>query len=266
MLLALLQATPDADLAPVLERLNAHRKAAGLEAVVADPFLTKGCAAHAAYLVKNVDHPSTQGLGLHNEDPKLPGYSKEGERAGKASVIFLGKEGADAVEGWIGSLLHRIPLMQSRLRRIGYGVARGGPAGVTVVLDATNGMAPGRDAPVTLYPADGQKDVPLRFVQEIPDPIPESPDKKAGYPVTAIFSEGALVKDVRGAIKDAAGNDLSIWLSSPEKPAAADYQRNTIGIITQEPLKPSTTYTVTMSARVTGKAWSKTWTFTTVPK
>lgn len=263
MLLALAQG---ADAASVLDRLNAHRKAAGLEAVVADPILTRGCAAHAAYLVKNVDHPSTQGLGLHNEDPKLPGYTKEGERAGKASVIYLGKEGADAVEGWIGSLLHRIPLMQSRLKKVGYGMARGGPAGVTVVLDSTNGMGPGRDALVVIYPADGQKDVPLRFTPEIPDPIPESPDKKAGYPVTAIFSEGALVKDAKALIKDPAGNELSVWVSTPEKPAAADYQRNTIGLITQEPLKPSTVYTVTMSARVTGKAWLKTWSFTTAGK
>ena len=233
---------------------------------MADPFLTKGCALHAAYLLKNVDHPSTQGLGLHNEDAKLPGYTKEGERAGKASVIYLGKEGTDAVEGWIGSLLHRIPLMQSRLRKIGYGSARGGPAGVTVVLDATNGMGAGKDAPVVIYPADGQKDVPLKFTPEIPDPIPESPDKKAGYPVTAIFSEGALIKDAKAMIKDPAGTELAVWVSSPEKPAAADYQRNTIGLIAQEPLKPSTLYTVTMAARVTGKPWLKTWTFTTAGK
>lgn len=263
MLLALAQAGSDADLAPVLERLNAHRKAAGLELVAADPVLTKGCAAHASYLVKNVDHPSTQGLGLHSEDAKLPGYSKEGEKAGKAAVIFLGKEGPDAVEGWIGSLLHRIPLMQSRLRKIGYGVARGGPAAVTVVLDATNGMGVGKDAPVVIYPADGQKDVPLSFSPEIPDPIPESVDKKAGYPVTAIFSEGALVKDVKASLKDADGKEVSVWLSSPEKPAAADYQRNTIGLIAQEPLKPSTTYTVAIAARVTGKPWLKSWSFTT---
>jgi hypothetical protein len=266
MLLALAQTASEGDAAAVLQRLNAHRKAAGLELVVMDPALAKGCGSHAAYLVKNVDDPSTQGLGLHSEEAKLPGYTKEGERAGKAAVIFLGKEGPDAVEGWIGSLLHRIPLLQSRLKKVGYGVARGGPAGVTVVLDATNGMGAGKDAPVVLYPADGQKDVPLAFTPEIPDPIPESVDKKAGYPVTAIFSEGALVKDVKASLKDGDGHEVSIWLSTPEKPAAADYQRNTVGLIAQEPLKPSTTYTVAIAARVTGKPWVKTWTFTTAAK
>ncbi len=262
MLAALLQTAPET----VVERINVHRQAAGLELLTVDPALTKGCAAHAAYLVTNVDQPSAQGLGLHNEEPKLPGYSKEGERAGKASVIYLGKEGTDAVDGWMASLLHRIPLLQSRLRKIGYGAAMGGPARVTVVLDATNGLGPGRDAPVVLYPVDGQKDVPRLFEPEIPDPIPDSVDKKAGFPVTAIFSEGALVKDVKASLKDADGKEAAIWLSTPEKPAAADYQRNTVGLIAQEPLKPSTTYTVTIAARVTGKPWLRTWSFTTAAK
>jgi hypothetical protein len=264
MIALLLAVVLDAD--KVVERLNVHRKAAGLEPVVLDAALSKGCTAHAEYLVKNVDHPSTRGLGLHSEDPKLPGYTKDGERAGKASVIFLGLEGEDAVEGWMGSLLHRIPLMQARLKKIGYGAARGGPAKVTVVLDATNGTGPGKDAPVVIYPADGQADVPLRFSPEIPDPIPESADKKAGYPATAVFAEGALVKDVKASIKDASGAEVPFWLSSPEKPAAADYQRNTVGLIPKEPLRPATAYTVTIAAVVRGKPWLRTWTFTSAAK
>jgi hypothetical protein len=260
-LMLLLSQIADADAAKVVERINVHRKAAGLEALTLDAALSKGCSSHAEYLVKNVDHPSTQGLGLHSESEKLPGYTKEGEKAGKASVIFLGLEGADAIDGWMGSLLHRIPLMQSRLRKIGYGAATGGPAKVTVVLDATNGLGVGKDVPVVLYPADGQKGVPLAFSPEIPDPIPESLGKKAGYPVTAIFAEGALVKDVRASLKDAAGDDVAVWLSTPEKPAAADYQRNTVGLIPKQPLRPLETYTVTIAARVTGKAWLRTWTF-----
>src|SRR5256885_12232460 len=98
LLAALVQAA-DLDAAKVVDRINVHRKAAGLEPVAIDPALSKGCAAHAEYLVKNADHPSTQGLGLHGEDATLPGYTQEGERAGKASVIFLGLDGVEAVDG-----------------------------------------------------------------------------------------------------------------------------------------------------------------------
>lgn len=265
LLLGLVQSA-DPEATEVLDRINAHRKAGGLEPVALDLSLSKGCASHARYLVANVDHPSTQGLGLHAEDAKLPGYTREGERAGKASVIYLGREGSDAVEGWMGSLFHRIPLLQSRLKKIGYGLARGGPAQVTVVLDATNGLGAGKDAPVVLYPAEGQKEVPLSFTPEIPDPIPWALGRKAGYPVTAIFSEGALVKDVKASLKDGAGKELAAWVSSPEQPAAADFQRNSVGLIPKEPLRPATTYTATISARVTGKAWLRTWSFVTGDK
>ena len=265
LVLVFLQAA-DTDAAQVAERINLSRRLAGLEPVSVDPFLSRGCAAHAEYLLRNVGDPSTQGLGLHQESAHLPGYSKEGERAAKASVIFLGLDGPSAVDGWMGSLFHRIPLLQSRLRKIGYSMVRGGPAQVTTVLDATNGMGVGKDAPVVLYPADTQKDVPLAFSSEIPDPIPESSDKKAGYPVTAIFAEGALVKDVKASLRDGEGKDVSFWLSTPEKPAAADYQRNTVGLIPKAPLSPATAYTVTLSARVTGKPWLRTWTFSTAAR
>lgn len=263
LLLALVQST-DAETAKVVERVNVHRRAAGLDPVALDPALSKGCAAHAEYLVRNEDRPSTQGLGLHSEDVNLGGYTREGERAAKASVIYLGLEGSDAVEGWMASLFHRIPLMQSRLRRIGYGSARGGRAKVTVVLDATNGLGPGKDAPSVVYPAEGQKDVPREFSPEIPDPIPESPEKKAGYPVTVIFGEGALVKDAVMTLRDASGKEVACWLSSPAAPAAADYQRNTVALIPKEPLPPGTALTVSLAARVTGRPLQKTWTFTTV--
>ena len=45
---------------------------------------------------------------------------------------------------------------------------------------------------VVIYPADGQKDVPLAYhAGERPDPIPESADKKAGYPVSVAFPRTA---------------------------------------------------------------------------
>ncbi len=54
-------------------------------AVLLDPELSKGCGLHARYLVLNIDHPETQGLGGHDENPKLPGYTPEGQKAGKNS-------------------------------------------------------------------------------------------------------------------------------------------------------------------------------------
>lgn len=246
-----------------LERVNAHRKAAGLEPVALDPALSKGCRLHAEYLVLNRDAPQVQGLGGHKEDPKLPGYTPEGARAGMASDIGF-QPPLECVEMWVNSLFHRIPLLDPNLKRVGFACASGG-GGTVSVLDLTGGNpSVGTSSMVVLYPADGQTDVPCRFLRyELPDPIPEDKDLVAGYVITASFKLALPVKGAKARLKDAKGREVDCWVSTPEKPAHPAYQRNTIGLIAKDPLKPGTAYTVEMSARVGGKPWERAWTFTT---
>ena len=114
-----------------------------------------------------------------------------------------------------------------------------------------------------------QKDVPIAFPgNEIPDPIPESKQIAAGYPITLTFPITAKIKNASGTLK-LDGKSLPIWFSSPEKPANPQYpyyQGSTINIIAHDVLKPKSTYEVEVSATVNGKAWSKRWTFTTISR
>ena len=87
-----LEQNQDQENAKVLDKINSYRKLAGLKPVTVDPALCKGCFAHAQYLIKNADHPSVKGLGTHSEDPKLPGYTEEGAKAAKSSVITPAKD------------------------------------------------------------------------------------------------------------------------------------------------------------------------------
>ncbi|MGL4552011.1 MAG: CAP domain-containing protein, partial [Gemmataceae bacterium] len=48
----------------LLVELNAHRTRAGLDPVVMDEALSKGCRQHAAYVARNIDDPKTQGLNV----------------------------------------------------------------------------------------------------------------------------------------------------------------------------------------------------------
>jgi hypothetical protein len=248
-----------------LERINWFRKTAGLELVSADPALSKACLAHAQYLAKNANHPSTQGLGMHKEDPELPGYTKEGAKAGASSVIFPTGDLVGAVNGWMASLFHRIPLLDPKLTKVGLGFAKGGKYGGFFVVDTVSIRKGDDSTKPVLYPADQQKDVPLKFGPEYPTPIPEDKEKNAGYPVTVIFSEDNEVKDVTASLKDGAGKEVEVYLSTPEKPAGdhKGYQRNTVCLIAKAPLKPGTTYTVSVKATVNQEAWSQTWSFTT---
>jgi uncharacterized protein YkwD len=249
-----------------LEHLNHFRKQAGVEPAKLDEALVAGCMAHALYLVRNANHPSTQGLGGHNEDPKLPGYTKEGEKAGHSSVIQFGPstDPRDGVDGLMNTLYHRVDMIRPDVKRVGIGFV----SGKCFMIDVTSGREPPAAEAVVIYPADKQKDVEMLFPgNELPDPIPEDKDRRAGYPITAQFPDRAKVTDATGSLKDAKGKKIEIWFSSPQKPANppfAMYQKNTMCIFAQDPLAPGMTYTVEMSASMDGKPWQKTWSFTTM--
>lgn len=125
--------------AVLLRRLNALRAQAGLGAVALDDELSRGCRLHAAYVVRNLEDPKVGGIGIHDEDPSLPGYTKEGARAGAASVIALAPDAAESVDSWMATLYHRLPLLDPRVRRVGYGQAFHPTRGWATVLDAISG-------------------------------------------------------------------------------------------------------------------------------
>lgn len=271
MLLALATLAPQQNQEPdkrALERINFYRKLAGIEPVALDAALSKSCAAHANYLAKNSGNRATEGLGMHNEDPKLPGYSAEGAKAGKSSVVFPVGSPVVAVDGWMGSLFHRIPLLDPELTKVGVGFAKGGKFGGFIVVDTVSvhdGKFPEK---AIVFPVAGQTDVPLKFAPEYPPPIPEKNENNAGYPVTITFEDGTVVREVTATLEDGAKKELPVWLSTPEKPAGGHgaFQRFTICMIAQRPLKPSTTYTVNVKATVNKKEWSQSWSFTTAKK
>jgi uncharacterized protein YkwD len=248
----------------VLEKINAYRKTLGLNPVKGfDPLLSKGCQAHADYLVKNSNHPSTAGMGMHNEDAKLPGYTMEGERAGKNSVI-ASTEPLDAVDSWMATPFHRRPFLNPDLKEIGLGSALGGKFGRMTVLDA--GTDVGLEKPI-LYPHEKQRDIPLAYQPgERPSPIPDGEDSSAGYPITVMFPANNLVKKVTAVLKDASGKEYPVWLSTPEKPTSPQLQRNSVCVIAKSPLKTGTVYMVTINAEVNGAPWQRKWSFVTAKK
>lgn len=102
-----------------LARINWTRANVGLGAVVNDPDLTRGCELHVAYLVQWAAEHGGPMLS-HEEDLSLPYASEEGNRAGLDSVLSYGRENvAAAIDGWINTLYHRLPLVHPGLERVG---------------------------------------------------------------------------------------------------------------------------------------------------
>jgi uncharacterized protein YkwD len=252
-----------------LAKVNAYRHRAGLAPVQIDDKLSAGCLAHARYLVLNADHSAILGLGAHDENEKLPGFTEEGRRAGKSSDIAIGDyEPLDGVDAWMATLYHRVTILEPNLRTIGFACVRGKRLGWNTVLNVVAGRQPGVRPHPVYYPVPDQNDVPLNFPNggEEPNPIPLDKDGRAGYPITATFPDNDLLKNATGKLTLANGTEVPSWMSSPDKPANPQYPRHqgsTVCLIAKDPLEPNTTYVVYLQGQRGGKPWKDQWKFTT---
>lgn len=249
-------AQPQSPAAKALARVNYHRQMAGVKPVVLDENLSRGCLLHAQYLHRNRHLAETRDLRSHTESSKRPGYTKEGAQAAGASTIHYISDPVRAVDDWMGSFYHRLPLLREGLTSIGFG-----SAGSIVVLDCNSGWNRPEITPIA-YPGVNQINVPLRFVPENPDPVPGQPER-AGYPITLQFRPfGQKVTDVR-AILSSKGSTIPIHLSHPQKPASSYDQQNAICLIPKRPLAPRQNYLVTIMAQVDGQPFQRKWSFIT---
>jgi hypothetical protein len=246
----------------LLAALNACRERARVPRVRLAPALSRGCDLHALYLAKN----DWKGLSGHEEDPKGAGYTEEGVRAGKRSVIspFNAHESPlEAWEGLMATLYHRVSVLQPSLTEVGVGWAWRRDGLGYLVIDVGNAEAkPDPKVWPVLYPAPGQTEVPVEFglgARETPNPLPEGIDT-AGYPVTIQFPERLeRIPDLEATLTEG-GREVPCYVSTPDAPARKDWpQPGVVSLIPKAKLKPGTSYDVRLKTRDV----SREWTFTT---
>jgi uncharacterized protein YkwD len=257
-------AKPSPRVEDVVMALNLQRVKAGLGVTRPLPGLSKACDLHALYLTKN----ESRGLSGHEEDPRGVGYTEEGARAGKRSVIspFAPQESpVEAVDSLMATLYHRVALLNPGVGEIGVGWAsrRDGLGFLVVDVGGNDGRPDPKVFPI-VYPVNGQEEVPLEFGlggREAPNPIPEDASG-GGYPVTIQIPER------RGKACDAevqlleGTTPVPCWLSTPDAPARKDWpQAGVICLIPREKLKPATLYRARFQDRLSGL--EKEWSFTT---
>jgi hypothetical protein len=221
-----------------VRRQTLGKKAPG---VGIDRELSDGCRAHALYLVK---HPKQLAAwpDAHEEYPDQEGYSPAGSRAGLSSVIAPGVGGPDdAIDGWIGTFYHRLPLLEPGLVRIGWGLE-----GRVAVLDSGSLVAPTEDPTHVAWPAPEAKDVPRRFCAELPNPVPGADQSQWGYPVTLQFFANDPDLTMRLYVgSQRGGNEIPCHFSTPKKPTNTELApEGTFCLIPKVPLAANTVYTV----------------------
>ena len=190
-----------------LRRVNYYRAMAKLAPLVEDPELSKGDLAHATYLVKNerdkIEHGGL-GAAMHTEDPAVPGFTPEGFKAARGSVVDewyrpdgapsdTGTDATDpdewnaerapgspewSVDGWMSLPFHRMPLLNPRLASAGFGMfceAGACAAGLNLLNGSRRRIAPYAPIPPIEFPPDGATIAMRSFANEWPDPLTSCP-------------------------------------------------------------------------------------------
>lgn len=278
----LLPSAPDREALAGLARLNEIRAQAGLKPCRLDAEATQACVEHARYLALHPEHHEWPAA--HEQDPAKQGFTPRGMRCAMRSVIVIDARGAaHSVDGWMGTIYHRLPLLSPDIGAVGFAYEKN-----FCVLDVGSLEGPpkvdgdGRPtaADWVVWPVDGATSVPRQFAfYELPNPLgdqpaPDNRDDAAGYPVSLImaghFHPGVLSSDLhlyrvkrRGA-KLERQHEVRLHLHTPQKPLLARNQaKNTLFGIPYRPLARRAVYQAVAILRTAAGSKTVEWSFTT---
>ncbi len=259
----------------VRDRINYYRVMAGLPELTVEGSLNAAANSHALYVTDNTNAGHFESNKGHKHfTGEMPwdrtryfGYISP---MVAENIHFLGSHIA-AVDDWMDSLYHRLPIINPMYVHIGYGFASKGNKHVNVLEVGAvryNGLA--KD--IVIYPVDGQRGVPITWSgQEHPDPLrlyPEA-DGPGGYPISlTVTGDGIEKVELRSAsIIDEDMEELGFYSFDAENDSEL-LDSNTIALIPRKALKTRTVYKVNILFDVTyidGETESikKEWTFTT---
>jgi hypothetical protein len=245
------------------DRVNAYRQAAGLGCMNFSPQISVAAAGHCNYYIVNkgncVASPHREVMGCDKfraerfadrmvlaAYPGAPAYE---------TMTYVGA-GSQAVDKWVDSVWHRIPILSPWVADAGYG-------SVNKCDTMDFGWMPTLSdrAPLT-YPVDGQTGIPRSFDGNTESPTLPVPPKgwPSGYPIMIYaidlkVTSHTLVDDQNAPVDH-------IWIA-PEDTAAMGILRNELVMYAHSPLKKATTYHVVIDGEHKGEAVHLAWSFTT---
>jgi len=265
--------TPSEVSAIATRRINYYRQLLALPLLTDDSLLAQTARNHSNYLQLNKSSPSILGLGAHRETVGFLGFtgiSAQDRYIFVSSVtpatwsvgenFYTGSDILTAVDWFINSVYHQVPLLHSNTAFIGTGRANGG----WTVINMGINFSPATHA-MYVYPANGQTDVPPAFYNgEMPDPLlgsglttPTGPAISMNAPGhNLLVSAATITETISGAaipllILDAA-NDPNASLSNEH-----------VFVFPHQVLKPQTSYTVNTVYSIDGVVGNRVWSFAT---
>ena len=251
--------------------LNQYRNSVGAPVVSGDCALAKASKAHADFYVQHVAQYNSSGLSVHEEDASYgAGFTgvnfwdrdtAAGFSGGQTSgeVIAFETTPAAALQGWIDTVYHRLPLLSPTTQLIGYGQQLSGGTNINVI--DTSGRNTLKTDPIIVWPWPGQHNVPASW-NGLEGPTPPAPP--TGFPsgpvITAQFWKTTTIS--AHELTDAAGNAIAhTWLDQKSDANLANLAPETVGLYANKPLTKGT-YAVKLTT-VAGDVLA--WRFTVGP-
>lgn len=259
----------------VRDRINYYRNIIGLQAMTIEASLNAAANSHALYVNDNINAGHFESNKKHRyftgempwDRTRYFGYTS----SMVAENIHFMESHTRAVDDWMDSLYHRLPIINPIYAHMGYGYAAKGTKPVNV-LEMGSVKYNDLNSSVVVYPGDGQEGVPITWSGlEKPDPLRLYPEAKGpgGYPITLLLT-GDRVERVElksASLLEGETKELKFYsfdaVTDPEL-----IHSNTVAIIPKITLKPRTVYRVNMTLNVTytgdeQKEVKKEWKFTT---
>lgn len=257
-----------------LNRVNEFREMVGVPVIGMNAALNGMAMNHCACYAL---HESEYGnMSPHNENAAWgpPCYGDLGARASNANygggvgeVMAFYNHPVQAVNGWMATLYHRLPLISPQTSQIGYGH--------DTACDTINNGYLGSVSPnlEVIYPFDGQTAVDTCW-DGLESPTPPSPPQ--GYPsgpiITLEFSPSTHFNMAGSSItNEETKQELPHYLLVPPSGAHDAGQTDpslpseAIALYTHAPMETLSSYRIAVWGTVNGQDWHKEWSFTTNP-
>ena len=249
-----------------LARINAARAAIGVPPLKRNPALDTAASAHANYYRMNFGDPALAGTGLHYEEPGKPGFTGADFAARAKAAGYSGSVNENiglsgdllvSVEWFMGTVNHRLTLLDPRYSDVGFGAVNDDKIKIEVIDVGTIVWRGTIEPAWEPWPPPDGVGIALRFDGEAPNPFPGA-TYPLGYPITLKYNGAGTVAFTGARLTQ--GNQPVAVIA---RVGTGFITRNTYLIAATTALSAGTTYTIAIEGTLDGKAFTRTWSFTT---
>lgn len=254
-----------------LEILRAH---VGCDPTGHDPAIAKAAQNHADFYVTHAAKYQAAGLSPHSEDASFgEGFTGVSFATRMKNAGFTGPPGAEvmafsgspqgAIQGWLETVYHRLPLVDPRTKLMGYGQADNGSARTEVMNTSPRGAKP--TDPVVVYPWPGEQGVPRSWSG---NEGPQPPPPPTGYPSGPVITARMPTKTTFTShqLLDADDEPVPhVFLDANNDPNMAAFDANAIAMYAHDPLPAAARFTVVLTFDADGAEQVLRWQFETAP-